>query len=93
MSNVQEYKRTCKQCGKVWHSLADRETKLETEKSSANCNMCLMAGTGNASYDSSLQNQRNVQGLQSELSRLRQCPECLSSNYEETLITINPPSR
>jgi len=31
---VKEYKRTCKNCGQVWHSLVSREKKLKRDKTS-----------------------------------------------------------
>jgi hypothetical protein len=86
-NSVIEYKRTCLQCGKVWYSLASREKHLEKEKNCNNCNMCASAASsanGNSySWGTWTQAKRNEHALESEIERLKQCPNCLSTNYKE----------
>lgn len=87
---VIEYKRTCNQCGKVWHVLAEREKYLEKEKRFNNCNMCATAiGTADGNVGSWMawtQTKRNEHALENETTRLKQCPNCMSSDYTETKI-------
>lgn len=87
---VVEYKRTCNQCGKVWHVLEEREKYLEREKKFNNCNMCASAfstaGGNTNSWGTWTQTQRNEHALESEMNRLKQCPNCMSSDYTETRI-------
>jgi hypothetical protein len=89
-NSIIEYKRTCKQCGKVWHSLASREKYLKKEKSCNDCNMCVSAfgsAGGNAySWGTWTQAKRNEHALNNEISRLNQCPNCMSCNYTEEII-------
>lgn len=82
---VTEYKRVCKECGKMWHSLVEREKMINP---SGNCcdldtlgefNTC---GTNSANA----QYRRNIQSREDTLSKLRKCPVCSSSNYIETII-------
>lgn len=84
---VKEYKRTCNECGKEWHSLESREKKIEQDikdienpctKSCITC--CALPGDD-------LQARRNVNANQSELDRLRKCPNCSSQNYKQEIIT------
>ena len=81
---VKEYKRTCKECGKVWHSLVSREqqviTELENNFSNGLCSACCC-------QDGS-QYIRNKEANESELNPLKKCPECQSSNYNEEIITF-----
>lgn len=83
--HVAEYKRTCNSCGKVWHSLIDREAKLNPNASCCDqdalgeLNTC---GTNSAQA----QYRRNIQSRENSLSKLRQCPMCGSNNYAETII-------
>ena len=83
--HVAEYKRVCNQCGKVWHSLVEREVKLNPH---GNCcdqdtlgefNTC---GTNGAQA----QYRRNIQSREDSLTTLKKCPECGSNNYTETII-------
>ena len=37
---VEEYRRTCCQCGTVWHSLKSREKRLENDQCSSQCMSC-----------------------------------------------------
>jgi hypothetical protein len=88
---TQEYKRKCKQCGKVWHSLVSREEQVKNSikssqchKSVAACGMC----SGNwLAFGPATQAERNIEASQSELDRLRKCPKCGSMNYKEEIIT------
>ena len=88
---IQEYRRTCKNCGKVWHSLVSRERELNlrattsklseigTRMQAASC--CFMCGDrGAAQYG------RNVDATKNEIERLKSCPNCLSKNYTEEII-------
>jgi hypothetical protein len=89
-NSVVEYKRTCLQCGKVWHSLASREKYLEKEKKWNDCNMCASAfgsaGGNSHSLETWTQTKRNEHALNNEISKLKQCPNCMSSNYTEEQI-------
>lgn len=80
-SGPREYKRTCRSCGKVWHSLVSREEQIKRDEQSNNCNVC--ANCCNPSAQ--LQAKRNVEANQSELYRLKRCPECGSVNYDEII--------
>lgn len=84
---VVEYRRTCNHCGKVWHVLAEREKYLESEKRWNDCNMCASAvGSANGnpySYGAWTQAKHNEHTLDSEINRLKQCPNCMSMNYSE----------
>jgi len=88
--HVKEYKRKCNECGKVWHSLASREEKIRKELRSNNCDKlvaaCGMCGGHWSALGASKQAERNEQALTEELRRLRKCPECGSSNYEEEVV-------
>ena len=88
---IKEYKRKCKACGKVWHSLVSREEELEKklksnarDKQVAGCGMC----SGNwSALGAATQAERNEQSLGNELERLRGCPNCHSQNYDEEIIS------
>jgi len=92
MVQIQEYERTCRNCGKVWHSLVSREKELDLRTTTSKmsecgsqmqaascCNMC--GDRGAAQYG------RNVDANKSEVDRLKSCPECGSKNYSETILT------
>ena len=87
---VVEYKRTCNQCGKVWHVLAEREKYLEKEKNCNDCNMCASAvgsASGNPySMGTWTQSRHNEHTLNDEITRLKQCPNCMSSDYSEVQV-------
>ena len=80
MQMVQEYRRTCSHCGKVWHSLVAREAEIELVKKQA-----AFASIGNCCGDNS-QNMRNMDAGSDSLTKLRQCPECGSANYAEETV-------
>lgn len=77
---VQEYRRTCSRCGKVWHSLVAREKQIDTAKTQA-----AFATLGSCCGDNS-QNMRNIEAGNEDLNRLRQCPDCKSSSYTEEIL-------
>lgn len=86
-----EYRRTCQVCGKIWHSLASREEQIiSNQKNDAlmavggglqSCGTCGTCGSGTQT-----QATRNLNANQSDLQRLRSCPECSSANYIEQII-------
>ncbi len=81
---VAEYKRTCNQCGKVWHSLVERETKIDPKMNCCdqdNLGMCGTCGTNGAQA----QYRRNLQSREDTLAQLRRCPECQSTDFKEIL--------
>jgi hypothetical protein len=92
MVQIQEYKRKCRNCGKIWHSLVSRERVLSIQKTSSqlgacgsqmqSASCCFMCGGSKAP-----QYQRNAEATDSELDRLKSCPECGSKNYSEELMT------
>jgi hypothetical protein len=86
MTTVQEFRRTCNQCGQVWHSLATREETLKTDSF---CNSC--EALCNACGDRKLVKaaEHNAQTADNELARLQHCPKCSSSNYTEEVISYN----
>ena len=80
--HVKEYKRKCNECGKVWHSLALREKEISKE---VGCNQWnAIANCCNPSAQ--LQAKRNVDANQTELDKLRKCPNCASQNYHEEVL-------
>jgi len=79
-----QYIRTCKSCGQVWYSLVSRENKLTSKKTSYKVEVCWRTcdvldcgGRGKA--------QRNRDAVDSELTNLRRCPKCGSSNYNQEI--------
>jgi hypothetical protein len=77
--HVMEYKRKCEECGKTWHVLASRE---KTIKNNINSNSCSQASFC-CNPGAQLQAKRNVEAGEGELNKLKQCPNCNSSNYKE----------
>ena len=90
---VQEYKRKCRQCGKVWHSLVSREKEISKGLFTNNCYGCTaglgMCGGHWSALGAGAQTQRNEHALKDELNRLKSCPQCHSNNYEEEIITYD----
>ena len=90
---VSEFKRTCNECGKVWHVLESREKKLQQDIKRNNCNeltaYCGMCGGHYDALSAEAQTMRNDQSLTEEIGRLKQCPNCKSGNYNETSIVYN----
>ncbi len=85
-NQIQEYKRTCNQCGKVWHSLVAREKELEGD---VKCNACIGAGTAFGDMGTASQSIRNAQAQKTSLYSLRLCPQCGSQNYKEEIISYD----
>ena len=78
-THVREYKRKCKECRKVWYSLDGREKEIRRNIKSNAFSQCAFCGNPGAQ----LQAKRNVESGQSELERLKSCPNCGSRNYGE----------
>lgn len=85
MAEIQEYRRKCKSCGKVWNSLVSRESAIKSNVDTSGCQVCLST----CNSQQSAQYQRNLNAEESELQKLRQCPDCKSSAYDEEIITYN----
>lgn len=83
-NTVQEYKRTCNQCGKVWHSLVSRENQIKKDISTNNC---LQGAFACSNVGAATQAKRNVEAQQESINKLKQCPQCGSSDYNEKIIT------
>lgn len=79
---VGEYRRTCRSCGKIWHSLLSRERQLNYQEFSSSCDSVAHCCNPSAR----LQAQRNQHDNQAEIVRLKRCPECNSSNYDEVVV-------
>ena len=82
----QEYRRTCQACGKVWHSLVAREQDIQRSSSANSCNVCAQMCNPSAQ----LQASRNLDANKSEITRLRQCPNCGSAAYIEEIVRHVP---
>lgn len=76
--HVKEYKRKCK----VWHSLESREKAIDSNIK--NNNFQIFANCCHPSAQ--LQAKRNVEANQSEIAKMKQCPNCSSRNYTEEII-------
>ncbi len=91
ISPMAEYRRTCRACGKVWHSLVSREKEITNRDlqdaltgftgAVTGCQTCGMCGTSTMA-----QADRNRAANKSELQRLKSCPNCSSANYTEELV-------
>lgn len=82
---VKEYKRTCNQCGKTWHSLAPREEQI---KKDVGCNACIQALSAcGGNTGAAVQSKRNVESQQDLYDKLHKCPSCGSGDYTEEEIT------
>lgn len=80
--HIGEYKRTCNECGRVWHSLVEREGQISKKMKSNACLMC-----GNTCSGSEFgQHSRNFDANENSLTLLKKCPQCGSGNYTETVI-------
>jgi hypothetical protein len=90
ITQVKEYKRTCNECGKVWHSLASREEKIEQQKRRNSCNELTaawgMCGGSWSALGAATQAERNEHALDEELGKLKKCPNCGSHNYKEKIL-------
>jgi len=95
---VQEYKRTCYACEKVWHSLKSREDTIRagasaegagfgrTGGSAQSCTYCGMCGGSVITMGN-----HGANGQKNELDRLRTCPDCGSHNYFEEVLEQEVP--
>lgn len=79
--HVAEIKRICNQCGKVWHTLAEREVELATNMGLDACNMCGTCGSPHQA-----QYSHNFDSNEKELLETKKCPNCKSSDYKEEVI-------
>jgi len=84
---IKEYKRSCHECGKVWHSLVTREEAMLKNNNSEQCdsslNECAMCGT-NKNKTTTIKDENII--TTDELLRLKVCPECYCGNYDEEII-------
>ncbi|MBI4894900.1 MAG: hypothetical protein HY831_00245 [Candidatus Aenigmarchaeota archaeon] len=78
--HVAEFKRTCNQCKKIWHSLANREKKI---KDNINVNNWGVIGNCCGDKGAAYQAKRNVEANQTELDKIKKCPKCSSADYKE----------
>jgi len=80
--HVKEYKRKCNECGKSWHSLASREEQIKKNVRNNACWQASFCGNPGAQ----LQAERNVEAGETDLEKLKKCPNCGSGNYTEEVI-------
>jgi len=82
---IKEYKRKCQECGKIWHSNLKNEKHLNTT-----AGLNALAGLSNIFFGNSAsttaQYTRNVNAQSSEITNLKKCPSCGSTNYSEGII-------
>lgn len=85
--HVAEYKRTCKECGKVWHSLIEREKQINPNKfcDEDNCGQ-FSGGCCGGPNAASAQYRKNVQDRENSLQNLQRCPQCNSSHHTTTIV-------
>ncbi len=80
--HVKEYKRKCKECKKIWHSLDSREAEIKKNikfnAGQQTCHAC-------SDHGAALQAKRNVESNQELLDKLLKCPKCGSANYSENV--------
>lgn len=79
---VQEFRRTCKRCGKVWHTSVERENQIVSSTKSG----ALLGALNVFNDDAFAQWNRNTQSNISEINRLRSCPECGSASYDQQIV-------
>lgn len=84
MSKEKEFKRTCNECGEVWHVLASREDKVKSDQFSSSLGQVGAAMSCCLPLSALFQN--NAQSAEEQLDKMRSCPECGSHNYEEETI-------
>lgn len=85
-NTIREYKRKCNQCGKIWHSLVNREKEISRKSFWGSIVSVGTALTGE--LGTSTQSQRNVDAQTEQLDNLKRCPNCGSSDYTEKIIII-----
>ena len=87
---VKEYRRTCNQCGTVWHSLAQRESNLKWYACSEGTSACLDPANvftcGMCGGPAQRHHNSNVRTEALEIDRLKTCPHCNSKNYTEETV-------
>ena len=83
---VKEFKRKCNRCGKVWHSLVEREKQIRTNSIFSGIVGVTTALTGN--INASTQTHRNMDAQTQWLDSLKKCPNCGSTDYKEEIITF-----
>lgn len=85
-----EYRRTCQRCGKIWHSLVSREDALIRSHKNSRLGGRTTRRCGDPpSLEATLQAQRNRDASKTDLAKLRQCPDCSSSDCQEEVIELN----
>jgi len=92
-----EFRRTCRVCGKVWHSLESREVEIEKKVSDQAllqaANGMAGCGTCGLTLGAAAQHQQARESFEAELLRLRSCPDCMSASYDEQRIGVGSVSR
>lgn len=86
VATIKEFRRTCRSCGKVWHSLVEREARIQFDLKANPANQCGGFLRGCGSSASTMQARRNLAADESAISRLQSCPECQSVNYDEEIV-------
>lgn len=79
---IQEYKRTCNSCGKIWHV-----NVKEYERTGGLLDTIVTIGgtmSGNASAVQ--QAKRNLDAQRVRKSDMNKCPECSSGNFEQEIV-------
>lgn len=90
---VEEYRRTCYECDKVWHVLASREREIEKQAFRSQVTGWI-SGFGMASsfwrfFNSYTQVKRNEDAIKTEGHKLKTCPNCGSGNYKGVRVVYN----
>ena len=94
-SGAKEYRRECHRCGKVWHSLVKREEELNRRQSMNEPSDCCCCGSSTETNccggetkksKDTRQKRLNADPSYSELTRLKKCPDCHSTNYKEIIV-------
>ena len=78
---IEEYKRKCQECGKVWHSNIKIEKNLQ-----ASAGLNALSGISSLFFGGSAatsQYIRNTNAQTSEITNLKKCPNCGSTHYTE----------
>jgi ribosomal protein S27AE len=89
---IQEYKRTCKECGKVWHSLLSREKEINRGVHTNNCVSFGEAASCCGDMGAATQAGRSADAQKDLLDKLKKCPNCGSRNYDEKMISYEKES-
>lgn len=78
-----EFRRQCRACKTVWHSLLAREKQISSSEKANCCGVISFCGNPSAQT----QAVHNLEANRSEMARLRSCPKCGSANYDEGIIS------